>query len=61
LATHPAEQANRRIVLLLFGFTLLFAVSATIGRLCTGVRTATASRYYPLLAPALIGAYCGLA
>lgn len=54
--TRPAEQPGRRIALLLLAFTLLFSINAAIGRLCLGLEAATNSRYFPLMAPALISA-----
>jgi len=40
-----------RIVALLLGFTFLFAVNTTIGRVCTGLPTAGTSRYVPYVVP----------
>jgi hypothetical protein len=50
---YPLNQ----VVSLLLGFSLVFAVLAAVGRLDFGLRTATASRYLPLLLPAVVGLY----
>jgi len=44
-------------IIILIGYSLLFAVSAAIGRVCFGVDFALASRYATLLVPAFIGLY----
>ncbi|HZJ53773.1 MAG TPA: hypothetical protein VFD38_06505 [Myxococcaceae bacterium] len=43
-----------RVVVLLIGFTALFALNTTLGRVCTGLVTAGTSRYVPYVVPGWI-------
>ena len=45
------DGAPERVVALLLGFSILFALNTTIGRVCTGMPTAGASRYVPYVVP----------
>jgi hypothetical protein len=58
LAATPAERGHPKLVgSALLMFSLLFCVSAALGRLCLGVETAQSSRYVPYLIPAFLGLY----
>jgi hypothetical protein len=51
------RRKSNVIVILLLAFSLIFSLSAAVGRLCVGFSAATASRYLPLLTTAPIGVY----
>ena len=46
-----------RSIIFLAGFSLLFSLSAAVGRFCMGMASAQASRYMTLLIPAFLGLY----
>jgi len=48
------------IIFSLIGFTFLFSVSATVGRISIGDKFLTWSRYVPLLVPGFVGAYLSI-
>lgn len=52
-----SDAPQSLIIVILIGYSLLFAVSAAIGRACLGVDAALSSRYATLLVPAFIGLY----
>jgi len=45
------DEVPGRVVALLFGFTVVFALNTTLGRVCTGLATAGTSRYVPYVVP----------
>lgn len=45
------------IIVILLGYSLFFAISTALGRVCLGVESSLASRYTTLLVPAFIGLY----
>jgi len=45
------------VACMLGGFALLFASSTAVGRVCTGLETAQASRYIPYVLPGLLSVY----
>jgi len=55
-------EARRQsmVIALLTAFGLLFCVGTAIGRITLGLRSAQATRYVPLVAPALLGLYLHL-
>jgi hypothetical protein len=55
-------DARRRsaVIATLAGFGLLFCAGAAVGRVSLGLGTAQSSRYFPLVAPALLGVYLHL-
>jgi hypothetical protein len=57
LRRQTEDYPRHQVVFFLIAFSLLFAINAAIGRLCLGLETALASRYRPLVLPAVIGAY----
>jgi hypothetical protein len=54
------DEAPVRIVALLLGFTFLFALNTTVGRVCTGLATAGTSRYVPYVAPGWVAVVLAL-
>ncbi len=54
---HPASEMT---VLVLSGFSILFAANTAIGRVCLGMDGALASRYITLLLPAFLAVFLGL-
>jgi hypothetical protein len=59
-----AEQARRPLhgaIFTLAAFSLLFAANTAVGRVCTGLGSASASRYGTLMVPAILGIYLHLA
>jgi hypothetical protein len=48
------DEMPGRVVVLLLGFTCLFALNTTLGRVCTGFETAGTSRYVPYVVPGWI-------
>jgi hypothetical protein len=50
-------QPRRLIVLMLLGYSLLFAAATAAGRTCLGIYAAQASRYGTLIIPAALGFY----
>jgi len=52
------DDRNRALIIVgLTGYTLLFCVNAAYGRLCGGLKIASASRYVIYLEPAILGFY----
>jgi hypothetical protein len=51
------ESALWLVVSCLAGFTMLFAASSSVGRVCLGLDSAVASRYIPYILPGLLAIY----
>lgn len=45
------------IIVLLISFSILFSFNSAVGRVCTGISSGQASRYFPYLVPSICGAY----
>ena len=56
----PPRARRARAVAFLVGFTLLFSIVSSLGRVRLGLQGSAAGRYLPLLMPAAIGAYLWL-
>ena len=56
----PSQDTPARVIFFLLAFAIAFSASTAVGRLCQGLRTAGASRYYPLIVPAGLGLYFAL-
>lgn len=54
---HPENKGSDFILLVLLSFSLAFALSTAIGRICLGFAFAASSRYVTLLIPAFLGVY----
>jgi hypothetical protein len=52
-----APESRSRVVALLLGFALVFALLTAVGRAFLGVSTADSSRYYLYLVPGILGLY----
>src|SRR5207248_4790511 len=61
LASRYEGRAYDAVMVLLLGFSLLYAAAAAIGRVCFGVEYAQSSRYSLHLFPALLAFYFALA
>ncbi|MDT5156628.1 MAG: hypothetical protein QOC61_326 [Acidobacteriota bacterium] len=57
LRDRATQRSASLIITSLTGFSLLFAVNAAVGRVCTGLHTAQAPRYMPYLVPAFLALY----
>jgi flagellar biogenesis protein FliO len=53
-------ESKNLVILLLIGFSLLFAVNSASGRICNGLEAAQSSRYMTLLIPCCLGLYFAL-
>ena len=51
------EDSTRRVIAILFGYSLVVATAAAVGRLCLGMQYAQSSRYVTYLIPAFLGFY----
>ena len=51
------DNGARGVIVILTGYTLLYAAAAAIGRVCLGMETAGSSRNVTLLIPGLLGIY----
>lgn len=51
------DAPTSRVIVVLLGFTLLFAANTAIGRVCAGLPFAQSSRYMTLMIPGFFGLY----
>jgi hypothetical protein len=54
---HDRHYQRRQVIVLLTGYSLVFAAATAAGRICLGLEAATATRYLPLIMTGFIGAY----
>ena len=57
LISKSREVSKPRVIAILFGYSLMVASAAAIGRLCLGLAYAQSSRYITYLIPAFLGFY----
>ena len=57
LKSNPATPALDRVIVILLGYSLIFGLSAALGRVCLGLPASQAGRYVPFTFPAFLGLY----
>ena len=60
VGSHDAADTSAAVVLTFAGFTTLFVLNATVGRICEGMETGQSSRYVLYLLPGLFAIYLAL-
>lgn len=51
------ELVNRKVILVLISYSLLFLVNSGFGRIDLGIHYAQTSRYYPYIVPSVVGVF----